>query len=283
MFAPAAATPSAPRPPGRDTSLSRVPIDPDLVGGLHLERMRRAGAAGDAARAGVAFQTSTIAALLDGAYDGDMTLGEVLRHGDLGLGTVQALDGELIVLDGEPWRAGADGRVTRLGPEVRTPFAAVVPFRPDRSAELAGPLSLEGLRARIDALAPEAAALALRVDGRFSRVRARSVPRQRPPYRPLAEVVAEQVVFELPPGDGTVVGVRFPPAAGGLEVPGDHLHFLSRDRTGGGHVLELEIAAGRLQIDPVSELHVEVPRGLRLARGAPAADASLLDRIERGG
>jgi acetolactate decarboxylase len=258
-----------------------MPIDPELVGGLHLERMRRDAAAADPARAEVAFQTSTIAALLDGAYDGDMTLGEVVRHGDLGLGTVEALDGELVVLDGELWRAGADGRVTRLAPEVRTPFAAVVPFRPDRAAELDGPLDLDGLRARIDALAPGVPALALRVDGRFARVRARSVPRQRPPYRPLAEVVAEQSVFELPPGDGTLVGFRFPPAAGGVEVAGDHLHFLSRDRRAGGHVLELELASGRLSVDPVSELHVEVPRGLRLAAGA-VADPGLIDRVERG-
>lgn len=258
-----------------------MPIDPDLVGGLHLERMRRAGAAADRARADVAFQTSTIAALLDGAYDGDMTLGEVTRHGDLGLGTVEALDGELIVVDGELWRAGADGRVTRLAPEVRTPFAAVVPFRPDRAADLDGPLTLEGLCARVDALAPDAPALALRVDGRFARVRARSVPRQRRPYRPLAEVVADQSVFELPPGDGTIVGFRFPPAAGGLEVPGHHLHYLSRDRRAGGHVLELELLSGRLQVDPVSELHLEVPRGLRLAAGS-TADPALIDRIERG-
>ena len=47
------------------------------------------------------FQTSTVQALLAGAYDGDVTLAEILEHGDLGLGTLDGLDGELIVLDGE--------------------------------------------------------------------------------------------------------------------------------------------------------------------------------------
>ncbi len=45
----------------------------------------------------VVFQASTIGALLDGVYDGDITLGELRRHGDFGIGTVNGLDGELIV------------------------------------------------------------------------------------------------------------------------------------------------------------------------------------------
>lgn len=34
-----------------------------------------------------------------GLYGGTMTVGELLEHGDLGLGTLDSIDGELIVLD----------------------------------------------------------------------------------------------------------------------------------------------------------------------------------------
>ena len=36
-----------------------------------------------------------------GLYGGTMTVGELLEHGDLGLGTLDSIDGELIVLDGK--------------------------------------------------------------------------------------------------------------------------------------------------------------------------------------
>jgi len=59
------------------------------------------------------FQTSTVQALLGGAFDGDVTLGEILQQGDLGLGTLDGLDGELIVLEGQAWKANLDATLIR--------------------------------------------------------------------------------------------------------------------------------------------------------------------------
>ena len=107
--------------------------------------------------------------------------------------------------------------------------------------------SHEELLARLDALVPAgASSCAIRLDGRFELVRARSVPAQTPPYRPLAEVVADQHVFELEDVEGTMLGFRFPAYVEGIEVAGYHLHFISDDRRRGGHVLDSrsERAAG---------------------------------------
>ena len=94
------------------------------------------------------------------------------------------------------------------------------------------------LLARLEQLMPvDAASCAIRLDGRFEFVRARSVPPQSPPYRPLTEVVLEQHVFELTDVAGTMLGFRFPDYAEGIEVSGYHLHFLTDDRRRGGHVL----------------------------------------------
>src|SRR3954451_18730624 len=59
------------------------------------------------------FQVSVMSALLDGVYDGEMTIGELLSHGDFGLGTVDALDGELLVLDGQAHQLHTDGGAQR--------------------------------------------------------------------------------------------------------------------------------------------------------------------------
>ena len=69
----------------------------------------------------------TIQALLGGAFDGDVTLNELLEHGDLGLGTLNGLDGELIVIDGEVFKAELDCTLSRPDLRSLTPYAVVVP------------------------------------------------------------------------------------------------------------------------------------------------------------
>ena len=161
------------------------------------------------------FQTSTVQALLGGAFDGDVTLAEVLEHGDLGLGTLDGLDGELLVIDGEPWQALLDGTLVRPSLSRTTPYAVVVPFRPAPPVELTGPLGLDELDAALGAAGQVLATDAIRIDGRFASVHVRSVPRQQPPYPHLAEVIAQQQITELRDVAGTMVGFRFPdPLAG---------------------------------------------------------------------
>ena len=252
-------------------------LDQRLIENLHVEALRLADAHADRAPH-VLFQASTIAALLEGAYDGDLTFAELAEHGDLGLGTLNGLDGEMIALDGRFFRADVNGAVHPIPGSARTPFAVVVRFEAAVDMELPGPLDHDGLLALIDEHAASPTC-AVRVDGEFDLVRARSVPRQQPPYRPLAEVAAEQHVFKLVDVRGTLVGFRFPDYAGGVEVTGHHLHFIASDRTRGGHVLECRPRSGRLRLDTSSDLHVELPPGVEL--GAGHVDSEALERIER--
>ncbi len=64
------------------------------------------------------YQTSLMSALLGGVYDGEMTVRELLRHGDFGLGTFNALDGEMVVLDGACYHYG-ETAPRRLPPPTR--------------------------------------------------------------------------------------------------------------------------------------------------------------------
>jgi acetolactate decarboxylase len=231
----------------------------------------------------VLFQASTIGALLEGAYDGDLTFAELAEHGDLGLGTLNGLDGEMIALDGRFYRADADGAVAEVEATARTPFAIVTRFEPAIDERLGGPLSHEELLSRLDALIPAgAASFAIRLDGRFDLVRARSVPRQDPPYRPLTEVVAEQRLFELRGVEGTMVGFRFPAYAEGIEVSGYHLHFITTDRSRGGHVLDSRSHGLRARLDPSNDLHVELPPTVELADpDLAAATHAAIESVER--
>jgi acetolactate decarboxylase len=263
-------------------------IDPRLVQALHLEAVGHDTLA-DEHVAHVAFQTSTLAALLDGAYDGDLTIGELRRHGDLGLGTFQALDGEMIVLDGEVWRARVDGACARVGDDERTPFAVVTPFTADVTVAVPETVDHEQLLTLVTQHAPAGAATqAIRFDGRLDAVHARSVPPQRKPYPPLLEAAATQQDFTIGPADGTLVGFCFPDWAGGVNLPGFHLHAITADRARGGHVLRARVGPGVLRIDALTDLHMELPPGIAVpdAPASPADDATAaaraaaLDRLE---
>lgn len=250
-------------------------IDPDLVHALHLVAEDRRGASHDAAALHHVFQTSTVSALMDARYDGDLTVGEVLRHGDLGLGTLAGLDGELIVVDGTAWVARVDGSLSPVPSGVTTPFAVVTPFSPGDPMALHD-LDHDDLLIRLDAMAP-APVCAVRVEGTFRRLRVRSVPRQHRPYPPLGEVVRQQAEWEAGAIDAVLVGFRFPAQAAGLEVAGWHLHAMASDHSTGGHVLVADLGAGTAWVDTAEEVHVELPPGVDIQ----AADAAMRDEIAR--
>jgi acetolactate decarboxylase len=254
-------------------------IDDRLLRGLHVDAVRRAGLQPDH-RPHHVFQTSTLDALFEGDFDGDLTFAELADHGDLGLGTLNALDGEMIAVDGRFWRADADGRLGAVAPEARTPFAVVCFFAPDVEFTLDGVLEHDELLRELDRRAPaEAPICALRIDGFFDLVHARSVPRHHRPYPSLTELAHEQHVFDLHHVEGTLVGFRFPDDAQGIEVAGYHLHFADAARRQGGHVLACRPHGVTVAIEPARELHVELPPGVEL--GTPDASAEAHERISR--
>src|SRR4051794_17896083 len=149
-----------------DGARARLPpmLDERWIRSLHVESMRRADLHRER-EPHVLFQASTIGALLDGGFEGDLSFAELAAHGDLGLGTLNHLDGEMVALDGEFFRADVDGRLSRIGAEERTPFAVVTRFEPTIDVQLPDvELDHEALLERLDALvSPNASSCAIRL------------------------------------------------------------------------------------------------------------------------
>ena len=138
----------------------------------------------------VIYQTSTINALLDEVYDGNVTFGELKRHGDLGLGTFNNLDGEMIGLDGEFYQIKADGVAYPVDDSMKTPFAIVTFFEPDKTIVFKKPVNYGQLKLYLDGMLPtENIFYAFKIEGTFKYIKARSVPGQNKPYPPLVEIV----------------------------------------------------------------------------------------------
>ncbi|HEY3276561.1 MAG TPA: acetolactate decarboxylase [Syntrophorhabdaceae bacterium] len=205
-------------------------------------------------------QISTIDALMTGIYDGETTLGALKGKGDFGVGTYNSLDGEMVLVDGEFYRINGRGAVERPGMETKTPFAAVTYFEADRTVILDKDMDFAGVANVADRMLPTLNMFyAIKISGVFRIVKTRSVPAQEKPYKPLKEVVKTQPLFTLKNVKGTIVGFRCPPYVKGVNVPGYHLHFITADRSAGGHVLDFAVEKATLEIDDTTEFTLIIP------------------------
>lgn len=212
-------------------------------------------------RPDVMYQYSTLEALLAGVYDGQATFADLAKHGDLGLGTFNALDGEMVAMGGKFYQVRANGKVLQAAPSQKTPFANLVFFRPERRIQIEKPMTLAALEALINRNLPSPNLFyAFRISGLFSRIKARSVPAQKPPYPPLTQVVKHQSVWNFKNINGDVVGFRFPPYVKGLNVTGYHLHFLDKTRQKGGHLLDGAVSKAVVEIDYLYAMDLHLPK-----------------------
>lgn len=234
--------------------------------------------------ANVLYQTSTIDALMAGQYDGTCSLAELRKHGDFGIGTFSQLDGEMVLLDGRFYRVSSDGKARPVATGETTPFAAVTFFHTTLTAPIDSEIDLKGLIQRIDSLLPSKNLFcAIRIDARFAYARTRSVPRQSKPYPKLMDVVSHQPTFEMREVAGTIVGLYCPYFVKGLNVPGYHFHFITRDRTHGGHLLDCRLSKGTITLDSTPGFALMLPTSADFARadfqsGSPGD----LDKVEKG-
>lgn len=213
----------------------------------------------------IMYQVSTLQALAKGDFYGNATIGELLTYGDTGLGTFQAVDGEMIVLDGECYRARADGTVELADMFDKTPFASVTYLNKEYSLELTEATTMQEFLTLMEAKVQKLGAnsiYACRVDGSFSEVYARSEKKQKSePYKTFAKVLeTDQREFEFTNVSGSLIAVYFPEYMDGLNVPGWHVHFISDDRSKGGHVFDFTMIKGTVGFGAASGFAFTIPR-----------------------
>jgi acetolactate decarboxylase len=205
------------------------------------------------------YQVSTATALVEGIYQGAVRVGILREHGDLGLGTFENLDGEMVVVDGQFFQVRADGSVRECDDDMLSPFAVVTRFAPEAAVTLAQCPDLSHLTGRFDSLRhSDNVFFALRVDGHFDYVHTRAMCRTEEGV-PLVQAAAVQPEFEFHDVSGTVVGFWTPEYAKTLNVPGYHLHFVSANRKRGGHLLQCRGSNLHLQIQREGDYRIALP------------------------
>ena len=208
----------------------------------------------------ILFQVSTIDALLQGVLDGFYTFDDLKTHGDLGIGTFDSLDGEMIALDGDYYQIKADGVAYPVQDSMTSPFATVTYFQADQTVAIQNASNFTELSRQLDEKLPSSNAFyALRIDGTFPYVKTRSVPKQDKPYPRLADAVKNQSVFEFYNVTGSVVGIWAPDFAKSLNVPGYHLHFITADKKAGGHILDIQVGEAKAKVDITAGFAMQLP------------------------
>lgn len=208
---------------------------------------------------GVLFQVSTLDALSSGIYGSSITVGEVKRHGDFGVGTYEGLDGEMIVLDGHFYHMRSNGVLSEAADSEGVPFVAVTHFKPDVQVS-ARAATFAQLGALIDAVLPSKNLFyALKVHGPFTAMTTRAIAKQFLPYPPLAQLVPLQNVFTYSNIVGTAVGIRSPAFVSGINAVGYHFHFVSDDLKTGGHALDFTAGDVTVEIQVLRQNTIWLP------------------------
>jgi len=204
------------------------------------------------------FQISTAGALVEGVNQGAITVGELMRHGDFGLGTFADFSGEMVVVDGTTFKVTRQG-VKLAASSAPVPFAVVTRFVPGKAVDIKKISSFEDLAVRLDALRnTDNEFFAVRIDGIFDRIKTRAVRKSDRPAS-LVDAASSQAEFQFRDVEGVLVGFWTPEYIKSLNIVGWHLHFLTADRSGGGHLLDCQATRLCVQIQHLADFHMAIP------------------------
>lgn len=207
----------------------------------------------------VLYQHSTLATLVPGLLKGTLTMKKLLQHGDTGIGTGEGLDGELIILDGQPYQVRSTGEVNLVAADFKIPFANAhfAHFDPLMTVK-----NLTGTQLEKRVLAAthyQNIFFALKVSGHFKQIKTRAVAKSEPPYPTLLATAQAQQVFNAEGIVGTLISYYAPQLFNGVAVGGYHSHFLAANHDFGGHVLDYTVDNADVQIQAFTSLEQHFP------------------------
>ncbi len=234
------------------------------------------------------YQVSTLQALALGYSRAVITVEELLKEGDTGLGTYEDVNGEMIVLDGHCYRARHDGSVVEAAPDAGIPFCAVSKLHSEREFRMGAMPDIQSIRTELTRKIEERFGLnsmhVVRIDGTFDKVDARSEAPYRSHHVTLKTVLdSNQTAFVFENIRGSLVGVYYPDHMDGINMPGWHLHFLSEDRTKGGHVFDVCMKEGTVKLDKINRIEINLPRDAAFdTYSLKTASEDEIKKVEKG-
>lgn len=200
-------------------------------------------------------------AFIGGLYDGYYPYNELKLNGDFGLGAPDKLDGELIVLNGKVYQTQHTGKTFEISNTALTPYAVVNFFKADAKYTFKRSISRQELYSYLDSILPNRNGIyAIHIRATFKTVKTRAFPPVTKPYKPLAEMLSLQQFFNFNTTRGDLVGYKLPEYMDGANITGYHFHFLSEDKSSGGHIIDFTAENLSIEIDSLDSFTVDIPQ-----------------------
>lgn len=205
------------------------------------------------------YQHGTLALLVPGLLRGTLTMKQLLQHGDTGIGTGEGLDGELIILHGQPYQVNGQGNVTMVSGDFTMPFANIHRAHYHDLMDLKSLPMADAYAAISRTVATENTFYSILITGVFASMTTRAVRKSSPPYHTLVETANEQHIFQAEDVEGTLLGYYSPEVFHGSTVSGFHSHFLARDHSLGGHILDFAVKSVHVQVQVFDTFEQHLP------------------------
>jgi len=123
---------------------------------------------------------------------------------------------------------------------------------------------------------------AYQISGSFDSIIVRSVPKQKKPYKRLIEAYKAQGIYTFTHQEGILIGYKFPVYLKDANMEDFHLHFLSTDKTKGGHLMNCKFTKGTVSVAFIRNYNLQLPDNLYFNTTTFTNKKSELLKIEGG-
>ncbi len=204
----------------------------------------------------VIYSYSVLAGLNNSVFSGNLKIADFKTKGDLGLGTYEDLNGEMVFLDATAWQVLENGNIVEANNETTTPYAVATFFEEDGFVSISDTINYEKLKTIIlDTITSENYFYAFKITGTFDSILCGGAPKQDKPYtKTLGEIVPVRPKFKAESISGTIVGFYSPSYVGEVTLAGFHLHFISNDRSIGGHLIDFKSSDLKVSFDETKSM-----------------------------
>ncbi|MDF1646467.1 MAG: acetolactate decarboxylase [Legionellaceae bacterium] len=208
------------------------------------------------------YQYSHFLAVSHRLYDGDLSIDRLKQHGSIGLGTFNALAGELVAVEGEFYQCTDGHHVQKAALNALLPWAAVSSFTSECcNQKISDFSSLSQLNSHLLKLAgSDNYPYLFQIRGEFNNIMMTSVPKQQKPYVSVEAVIEQSVQLETGAVQADLVGFYAPDFMFPIKGKGLHLHGITLDKKIGGHVLALDLKSAEVCFEKITDFQIELPQ-----------------------
>jgi alpha-acetolactate decarboxylase len=222
--------------------------------------------------------------LLSGNYSGITPISGIKAKGTFGIGAPDNINGEITFEDGKTFLTTSTGQTSEISDTTKLALAVVTEFDKDFEISLSQQEKGQLINSLDEILNDKNGMYAVKITGTFLRVKTRAFPAvTENPAPATASILDRQKFFELENVKGSLIGFKLPSYLGGLNIVGYHFHFLSEDKTKGGHVVDFKVENVEVEVDVLNGFEAELPQTKDFRDYDFGKDMELeIKKVERG-